>query len=213
MSEADRSKLEAEPDGTIKAKKRYLLGRGLGTSPKAWAGNTALTAGTGSGTESVDFWVPKGAARFHFTGGARFVHGSAMPQEIVVPVIAVKESESEKTKIRTVEISLLGSSNKVVTNKQRFEMIQTEAVSERVLPVTVAVSLRDGEVLISDEQMVSFDSPSQLLDERKKSVILTIASGSYDRNKDYFLVARDAKTKAEAWRTPMRIDLAFTNDF
>lgn len=57
-----------------------------------------------------------------------------MPQEIVVPVIAVKESESEKTKIRTVEISLLGSSNKVVTNKQRFEMIQTEAVSERVLP-------------------------------------------------------------------------------
>lgn len=213
MSEADRSKLEAEPDGTIKAKKRYLLGRGLGSSQKAWAGNTALTAGTGPGTESVDFWVPKGASRFHFAGGARFVHGSAMPQEIVVPVIAVKESESEKTKIKTVEVSLLGSSNKVVTNKQRFEMIQTEAVSERVLPVTVAVSLRDGEMLISDEQMVSFDSPSQLLDERKKSVILTIASGSYDRNKDYFLVVRDVKTKAEAWRAAVKVDLAFSNDF
>jgi len=30
---------------------------------------------------------------------------------------------------------------------------------------------------------------------------------------DYFLVARDAKTKAEAWRAPLRIDLAFRNDF
>lgn len=213
MSEADRSKLEAEPAGAIKAKKRYLMGRGLGANAKAWSGNTQRTAGTGADADSVDFWVPKGAARFHFAGGARFVHGSAMPQEIVVPVISVKESESDKTKIKTVEVSLLGSSNKVVTNKQRFELIQTEAVSERVLPVTLAVSLRDGEALISDEQMVSFDSPSQLLDERKKSVILTIASGSYDRNKDYFLVVRDVKTKAEAWRVAVKVDLAFSNDF
>lgn len=213
MSEADRSKLDAEPAGAIKAKKRYLLGRGLGTNQKAWSGNTSLTAGTGANADSIDFWVPKGAARFHFAGGARFVHGSAMPQEIVVPVIAVKESESEKTKTKAVEVSLLGSSNKVVTNKQRFELIQTEAVSERVLPVTLAVSLRDGEVLISDEQMVTFDSPSQLLDERKKSVILTVASGTYDRNKDYFLVVRDVKTKAEAWRVAVKVDLAFSNDF
>jgi hypothetical protein len=52
-----------------------------------------------------------------------------------------------------------------------------------------------------------------MLDERKRSLMLTIQAGSYDRNKDYFLVARDAKTRAEAWRTPMRIDLAFSNDF
>ena len=213
MSEADRSKLEAEPAGAIKAKKRYLLGRGLGASPKAWSGNTMVTAGTGANADSIDFWVPKGAARFHFAGGARFVHGSAMPQEIVVPVITVKESESEKAKTKAVEVSLLGSSNKVVTNKQRFELIQNEAVSERVLSVTLALSLRDGEALISDEQMVTFDSPSQLLDERKKSVILTIASGTYDRNKDYYLVVRDVKTKAEAWRVAVKVDLAFSNDF
>ena len=38
--------------------------------------------------------VPKGASRFHFAGGARFVHGSAMPQEVVVPVITVGVSEA-----------------------------------------------------------------------------------------------------------------------
>jgi hypothetical protein len=199
--------------GVLKPKKRYILGRGMWPMQNAWAGNTATTAGTDEGTGSLDFLVPKGAGRFHFVGGARFVHGSAMPQEIVVPVIVVKESDTEKAKTRQVEVSLLGSSNKVVTNKQRFEFIQTEAVSERVLPVTLLLSIRDGDQSISDEQILTFDSTSPMLDERKRSVMLTLAAGSYDRTKDYFLVARDAKTKAEAWRAPLRIDLAFSNDF
>jgi uncharacterized protein (TIGR02687 family) len=213
MDEANRSSLDEKPVGAIKSKKRYVIGRDLGTSPKTWSGNTANTAGTDHGDGSMDFWVPKGAGRFHFSGGARFVHGSAMPQEIVVPVISVKETDAENAKTKTVEVSLLGSSNKVVTNKQRFVFIQTEAVSDRVLPVTLLISIRDGEKLVSDEQAVTFDSTSQLLDERKRSVMLTIGAGSYDRTYDYFLVARDAKTRAEAWRAPLKIDLAFSNDF
>ena len=31
---ADKSALETQPEGTLKAKKRYLLGRGIGTSPR-----------------------------------------------------------------------------------------------------------------------------------------------------------------------------------
>ena len=213
LDEADRHTVEEGMPGVLKPKKRYILGRGMWPMQNAWAGNTATTAGTDDGTGSLDFLVPKGAGRFHFVGGARFVHGSAMPQEIVVPVIVVKESDTEKAKIRQVEVSLLGSSNKVVTNKQRFEFIQTEAVSERVLPVTLLLSIRDGDQSISDEQILTFDSSSPMLDERKRSMMLTLAAGSYDRTKDYFLVARDAKTKAEAWRAPLRIDLAFSNDF
>ncbi|MDD5403805.1 MAG: BREX-1 system phosphatase PglZ type A [Sulfuricella sp.] len=210
---ADKSALDEKPSGTLKAKKRYLIGQGIGKSSKAWAGNTAVTADTDVGEGSLDFWVPKGAARFHFAGGARFVHGSAMPQEIVVPVITLRESESDKAKTRPVDFSLLGASNKVVTNKQRFEFIQTEAVSERVLPRTVLLSLRDGDTLISDEQSLSFDSASQLMDERKRSVILTILAGNYDRNKEHFLIARDAQTKVEVLRQPLKVDLAFANDF
>jgi uncharacterized protein (TIGR02687 family) len=213
LDEADRHTVEEGMPGVLKPKKRYILGRGMWPMHNAWTGNTATTAGTDAGTGSMDFLVPKGAGRFHFVGGARFVHGSAMPQEIVVPVIVVKESESEKAKTKVVEVSLLGSSNKVVTNKQRFEFIQTEAVSERVLPVTLLFTIRDGDKPISDEQAVTFDSTSAMLDERKRSLMITLAGGTYDRNKDYFLVARDAKTKAEAWRATLRIDLAFSNDF
>jgi uncharacterized protein (TIGR02687 family) len=213
LEDADRSKVEDAMPGVIKPKKRYILGRGMWPMSGAWTGNTSITAGTEPGEGSVDFLVPKGAGRFHFVGGARFVHGSAMPQEIVVPVIVVKEGDAEKTRTKPVDVSQLGSSNRIVTNKQRFEFIQTEAVSDRVLPVTLMFSIRDGDQVVSDEQALTFDSASPLMEERKRSLMLTIQSGDYDRNKDYFLVARDAKTKAEAWRTTMRIDLAFSNDF
>ncbi len=136
-----------------------------------------------------------------------------MPQEVVVPLVTVRESEAEGSKTRSVSISLLGSTNKVVTNTQRFEFIQTDAVSERVLARTVVVSLRDGEKLISDQQTLTFDSTSQLLDERKRSVFLTILSGNYESHKRYDLVIRDAVTKVEVLRQPVQIDLAFGNDF
>jgi uncharacterized protein (TIGR02687 family) len=116
---ADRSALDEKPSGILLAKKRYLIGQGIGKNSMAWSGNTSVTAGTDEGAGSMDFWVPKGAARFHFAGGARFVHGSAMPQEVVVPVITLRVSESDNAKTRSVEFSLLGASNKVVTNKQR----------------------------------------------------------------------------------------------
>ena len=156
---------------------------------------------------------PKGASRFHFAGGARFVHGSAMPQEVVVPIVTVRENETESAKTRSVSISLLGSTNKVVTNTQRFEFIQTDAVTERVLARTVVVCLRDGEAPISDEQTLTFDSTSLLLDERTRSVFLTVLSGNYESNKRYDLVLRDAVTKVEVLRQPIQIDLAFGNDF
>ncbi|GAB1392978.1 BREX-1 system phosphatase PglZ type A [Rhodocyclaceae bacterium] len=213
LENADKSSLGDMPEGVLKAKKRYVIGQGIGSNPKAWCGNTEVTAGTTPGTGSMDFWVPRGAARFHFAGGARFVHGSAMPQEIVIPVITLRESENESAKTRAVEFSLLGSSNKVVTNKQRFEFIQTEPVSERVLARTVLVSLRDGDTLISDEQSVTFDSASGLMDERKRSIILTVKSGTYDKTKDHFLIARDVQTKVEVIRIPLKVDLAFANDF
>ena len=108
---------------------------------------------------------------------------------------------------------MLGASNKVVTNTQRFEFIQNEAVSERILPRSLLVSLRDGEQSISDGQTITFDSSSQLLEERKRSVLLTVLSGSYDRNKDYYLVVRDASTQVEVLRVPLKVDLAFSNDF
>lgn len=215
LHESDKSTLDDKPEGTIVAKKRYLIGRDLDETNKAWAGHTRVTAGT-TPEGSLDFWVPKGASRFHFAGGARFVHGSAMPQEVVVPLITVGVSEADHAKTKYVSVSLLGAVNKVVTNTQRFEFIQTDAVSDRVLARSVLVSLRDaqdGDKPISDVQSITFDSTSQLLDERKRSVFLTVLAGAHDPHKRYDLVMRDAVSNIEVLRLPIKVDLAFGNDF
>ena len=209
----DKSTLEEKPAGAVIAKKRYLLGPGMGSTSKAWCGQTAHTAGTEPG---LDFWVPKGANRFHFSGGARFSHGGAMPQEILVPVVTVKELEGKAAEVsltRKVEVSLLGSSRKIVNNMQRFEFIQNDAVSERVLPRTLLVSVRDGSELVSNELALSFASDSERLEERKQSARLLLKAGQYDKTKPYALVLIDAESKAEVERITVTIDLAFSNDF
>lgn len=205
----DKSGLDTKPAGTVKAKKRYLLGNNLGGSPKAWHGTTSVTAGTAN---SIEFWIPKGANRFHFSGGARYVHGGAMLQEIVVPIVTVKGLRGVE-KPGKVNVSVLGSVKKIVNNMQRFEFIQTEAVSDKVKPVTLNISLRDVDQLISNEVTLTFDSTSDQMNDRKKSASLIVKSGNYDKKKEYYLVLRDATDKTEVERIPLTIDLAFGNEF
>ena len=65
LSEGDRTKLLEKPSN-FKYKKRYLIGQNLPDSDQVWKGLTKHTAGTACSTE---FWIPKGANRFHFVGG------------------------------------------------------------------------------------------------------------------------------------------------
>ncbi|MDP3457033.1 BREX-1 system phosphatase PglZ type A [Methyloversatilis sp.] len=216
----DKSALDEKPAGAVIAKKRYLIGPALnkGEQPKAWCGNTARTARTDPG---MDFWVPKGANRFHFTGGARFTHGGAMPQEILVPLVTVKELEgkaAESTAMRKVDVSLLGSSRKIVNNMQRFEFIQNEAVSERVQARTLLISIRESSAggsneLVSNEAALTFASDSDRMDERKQTARLVLKAGNYDKTRPYALVLIDAESKAEVSRITFNIDLTFSNDF
>ncbi|MDK9707647.1 MAG: BREX-1 system phosphatase PglZ type A [Desulforhopalus sp.] len=209
----DKSVLDVKPKQAIKSKKRYILGRELGDSEKVWHGNTRHTAGT---NDDMEFWLPRGTNRFHFSGGSRFIHGGAMLQEVVVPLLTVTEqtgTAKAKSEVRKVGISLIGSQRKVVTNLHRFEFIQTDVVSDRKQPLVLTVSLRDGNELISNEEVVTFDSSSAAMDERKKSVKLILKGMQFDRKKEYYLVLRDQQDDTEYERIPVHIDLAFSRDF
>ncbi len=213
LTETDKSALTKKPEWAFVAKKRYIIGPDLKKNPKAWHGFTRDTAGTDDDTE---FWVPKGNNRFHFVGGAQFVHGGASLQEVMVPLITIRELEGDTAKKATVKkvgISLLGSSRKVVNNVQKFEFIQTEKVSERSLPLTVSVSLRDGEALISNEVTLTFNSTSDSMEDRKRPAKIVLKTGTYDKKKEYHLVVRDVDTQIELERIGFTIDLAIMNDF
>ena len=213
LNATDRTALSEKPASAFKSKKRYVLGESLPDNLSVWHGHTRDTAGT---TCDTQFWIPKGAHRFHFVGGARFVHGGIMPQEIVVPVLTVQQLRGEKVEKRTsrkVEVISPKASLKMVNNIQRFELLQTEAVSERLRPVTLSVAIYAGSEVVSSEEVVTFDSASDNMNERMKSVRLSLSGTSFDRKNDYFLVLRDKDLGTERERYRVVIDLAFTDDF
>ena len=212
--QTDKNSIASKPSGTLLAKKRYLLGRSLSENDKAYHGSTEVTAGAGGGME---FWVPKGANRFHFVGGSRFVHGGAMAQEILVPLVHVRHvkeiGKASKTKTRSVGVSVLGSNFKVTTNRHRFQLIQTEPVGERVKPVTLKVGIYDGDDPVTNVDSMTFDNSSSDMNQWKKSISLTLEGRHFNSKKIYQLILRDAETGVEEARFDVTIDLAFTNDF
>jgi uncharacterized protein (TIGR02687 family) len=211
--ETDKTKLKTKPEGTILAKKRYLLGFKLPDHEVVWHGKTNLTAGVDG---DMEFWIPKGANVFHFVGGARFIHGGAMLQEIVVPVVTVKHirgKSAQETKIKQVTVQVLGTSHRITTPQHRFQLIQMEPVSERVKPITLKVAVYEGEEAVTDIQTVKFDSASANLDERKKWVNLVLKDRQYNKKTRYRLVLRDAETGIEQQSVDVIIDRAITDDF
>lgn len=212
--ETDRSKLGPRPAGTVKAKKRYLLGHDLPEPVSAWRGHTRDTAAADG---DMGFWIPRGCNRFHFVGGARFVHGGAMLQEIVVPVVTVKNmkdpGQREKTLSQPVAVQVLGTRHRVTTQRHRFQLLQTEAVSERVKPVTLKIALYEGDTPVSTIETLTFDSAAPSMDERKRDVLLTLLDRPYDRQTGYHLILRDPDTGVDHQRVDVVIDRAIADDF
>lgn len=213
-NETDKSKLLSIPKNAFKFKKRYLLGRALPDYSEAWHGRTSVTART---SDDVEFWIPKGASRFHFTGGAKFIHGGALPQEIVVPILTVKqvknEDKLEKTKIRQVSVQVLGTRHKVTSQKHRFHLIQTEAISDRVKAITVKVGIYSGTELISSLETITFDSASDKIEERQKEVFLTLKGQQFDKNQTYHFIIIEADTLIEIQKIEITIDRMIADEF
>ncbi|MFH1123002.1 MAG: BREX-1 system phosphatase PglZ type A, partial [Pseudomonadota bacterium] len=211
--EPDKSTLPDKPPGTVKTKKRYLIGHNLGDHESVWHGSTGVTAGAEG---DMEFWIPKGANRFHFTGGARYVHGGAMLQEIVVPVVTVRHIKGKSvasTKTKRVTVHVLGTSHKITTSRHRFEMIQMEPVSDRVKPITLKVAVYEANEPVTNIESVTFESSSENIEERKKSITLILQDREYNKKAKYRLVLRDAETGVEQESMDVIIDRAFSDDF
>jgi uncharacterized protein (TIGR02687 family) len=202
--------------GKVKeSKKRYVVGTGLSAQPEAWKWSAKAVYGTESVLEIV---VPKGAQRFHFVGGARFVHGGALLQEIVIPVLSLKGLKGKKAetgKARKAEVQLLDKTDmKVSNNRQRFSFLQTTKVEGKTLPRTLRIAFFTGEGdQISDEHVLTFDSASDQIQDRQRDVLITLKAGKYAKSQDYYLVLTDSEAGAEYKKIPFRISLGIGNEF
>jgi hypothetical protein len=213
--EISRNKIVASMGEPVKSKKRYILGKNLVQPEFTSAGKVSHTSGV-LPTADMSFVIPKGMNLFHFVGGARFFHGGMSLQEVVVPVVSIEQPrgyEKEKTRIQLVGVQVLGQDHRITTGKHRFEMIQTEAVSTRIKAVTYKIGIYRETELVSNLQIVSFDSSSQDMADRKKDVVLTLKNTELPSSAFYHLVFRDVDTDISELSIPVRIDRAFTNDF
>ena len=204
----DKSQIRDQPLGTVISKKRYLLGRALPKPQNAWRGHTRVTAGASG---DMQFWIPKGSSRFHFSGGARFIHGGAMLQEIVVPVIKVRQQQ-EKVSPKLVDVQVLGSKHRITTPKHRFSLVQTEPITDSVLKVTLKIAIYERDQPVTDIQTVTFASESRDWKDRQNAVVLTLRDHPYNKRTKYQLVLRNVQTGVTQ-ETPVTIDRAIVDDF
>lgn len=212
-NEINRSAVDESFENAYISKKRYVLGRDIEKSENSIHSTTDITAGT---VDPIVFNLPKGPSLYNFIGGSRFVHGGAMPQECVVPLLQIRQLKSEKsretTRLRDVEVSLLGNLQRFTNKIQKFQLVQTEPVSDRNRAVTLKVGVFEGDEPVTNIETVTFDSKSNSMDDRYKTVTLTLVNRSYNKDNPYSLrlikengvVAQDVNIK---------IDLVYDNDF
>ena len=212
--ETHKSKLDHEPTGTMLSKRRYLLGHKLPDVDEAYHGHTKISA---KAEGDMEFWIPKATNLFHFSGGVtRFIHGGTMLQEVVVPVVTVRHVKGkgkQDTATKSVGVQVLGVNHRITTPKYRFQLLQTEPVSDRVKGITLKVAIFQGNEPVSNIEKVTFDSMSENMDERTKQVVLVLEDRQFDKKTKYVLRLRDAETDIEQSTVDVIIDRAFSDDF
>ncbi|SHF06676.1 BREX-1 system phosphatase PglZ type A [Clostridium fallax] len=162
--------------------------------------------------------TPNGTSRFKVQGaGANYVHGGAMLQEIVVPVIRFKNdrSTSSVNDIRKVKVSLT-SINRKVTNPITFlEFFQDEKLQDKVIGKKIRTYFEDEEGnKISNIKSIIADSRSENPTDRTYRIEFVLESRVYDKTKQYFLVMEDEEdANGDYERIPFNIDIAIVDDF
>ncbi|EBM3978536.1 TPA: BREX-1 system phosphatase PglZ type A [Salmonella enterica] len=215
LSGQDKTTLQIKPDNTIKNHKRFIIGHQLPADDFCWKGKVADTAGV---SDSSEFLIPKGIQRFHFSGGARFVHGGAMLQEVCVPVLQVKalqKTAAEKQpQRRPVDIVKHHPLIKLVNNIDKVSLLQTDPVGELFEPRTLNIFIVDNaNNVVSGKERICFDSDNDAMEKRIRDVTLKLIGANFNRRNEYWLILEDAQTETGYQKYSVIIDLAFQDDF
>ncbi|GAF04647.1 BREX-1 system phosphatase PglZ type A [Saccharicrinis fermentans] len=198
-----------------KENRRFVIGKALSgdASTKAFKGSELNIA------SDVDILFPKSINRLRVKGaGSRFIHGGISLQEIVVPLVKVIKRKKNTTS--KVNIDIIKSTDRITTNILSVSFIQSDLVTEQVLPrsLRAAIYAEDGE-LLSDQFKYNFDIDEG--SERMREVkyhfqISTKASGKY-KNQRVKLILEEPVEGTSKWKEYKNyfytLNISFTNDF
>lgn len=214
LEESDFSKSEHKGEAW-KENRRFVIGKGLSND----SATRAFKASELNISTDADVLVPKSINRLRVKGaGSRFVHGGASLQEIVIPLIKVTKKRKDTTS--AVDIDIIKSTDRITTNILAVSFIQSNLVTEQVLPRTLraAIYAEDGEIL-SDIFRYNFDIDEG--SERQREVkhrfqLMAKASGKY-KNQRVKLVLEEPLEGTTKWKEYKdyfyTLNISFTNDF
>jgi uncharacterized protein (TIGR02687 family) len=211
--EIDKSSLGTKIDNAVKKNGRYVLATDLPDSGPFHRAELSKTARVEGDWQAA---FPRSTQRFHLVGGNQYFHGGPLAQEVIVPVVIVKEKEGDAakaTQTRPVGITLATNALRVTTNQQSWRFLQTEPVDVRRKPLRASIGIYDGDRLVSDLQTVVFDSATDSLADCERRVRLSLSSETFDRTRHYDLTVRNADDGTEVLKQPLTLDIAFTNEF
>jgi uncharacterized protein (TIGR02687 family) len=120
--------------------------------------------------------IPRATNRYRRQGsGIQFVHGGASMQELLTPVIKYYKHKTEI--LKTVSFKRIDSVDKITSGSLKLQLLQDEAVSNRLKAVEVVFGLYgDDGKLLSNEVEVNFNSVSSNPRERFYEAILYLTT-------------------------------------
>ncbi|CAD5896240.1 conserved hypothetical protein [Carnobacterium maltaromaticum] len=152
--------------------------------------------------------IPKGNARFAIQGGgANYVHGGILPQEMMIPVLQIK-TERGRDQRKQVDVQLISETNRLTNIVTYLDFLQIQPVTNDIRKKHVRVYLEDEYGLrISNELVLMADSNSEDAKERVMHEKLILFSKEYDLSSDYYLVMVNEMDPEEIDKKRFSIDL------
>ena len=189
--------LSEPPSGEVlKKKSRFVIGRDLQERP----GYFNIPPAGSSGNSDVMVQVAKSVHRLSVAGsGTRYVHGGAALQEIVVPVIKVNKQRSGE--LRRVGIELRPETDRITTSQVAVLLHQTERVGDKVGAQRIRLGLYVGEMLISDQPEIVFDSTSEDRRDWMQNALVRLTQDADDHHGETAILRVEVPIEGTAqWR-------------
>ena len=185
LQESDYLSVKPDGDEILFEDRRFILGRGL-SEHQSFKKFTASNLGLDG---DIEVLIPKSINRLRRKGsGAKYVHGGASLQEVVIPVLRI--NKGRQTDTVQVDIAILTGSTKTITTGQlSLRLYQEDAVSEKVHPRQLRLGLYavDG-TLLSDTHEFMFDmTSSNPRDREQKAQILMSKTADAYNNQEVVL--------------------------
>ena len=115
---------------------------------------------------------------------------------------------------RNAEIALVSMVQKITNKITILDFIQSDPVSDTVKAMAYKIFfLSEDNERISNENSYIADSREPEAQKRIFRLKFQFKDKKYDRDKQYYLVVRDAASGLEAFRHPVIMDLVFADDF